>query len=116
MYKRQVDAFQEGAFDVFCVSLLAGGTGLNLTNASYVIHTDPWWNPAVEEQATSRAHRMGQTAPVTVYRLVARGTIEEAVLAMHASKKDLAEAVLEGKSTAKAITSAELLDLLRFGG
>ena len=110
-----VDAFQRGEYDVFCVSLLAGGTGLNLTSASYVIHTDPWWNPAAEEQATSRAHRMGQTMPVTVYRLVARGTIEEAVLAMHASKKELASAVLEGKASAKAVTSTELLELLRFG-
>ena len=110
-----VEAFQRGEYDVFCVSLLAGGTGLNLTSASYVIHTDPWWNPAAEEQATSRAHRMGQTEPVTVYRLVARGTIEEAVLAMHASKKELASAVLEGKASAKAITSTELLELLRFG-
>ncbi len=110
-----VEAFQRGEYDVFCVSLLAGGTGLNLTRASYVIHTDPWWNPAAEEQATSRAHRMGQTEPVTVYRLVARGTIEEAVLAMHASKKELASAVLEGKSSGKATTSAELLELLRFG-
>ena len=110
-----VEAFQRGEFDVFCVSLLAGGTGLNLTSASYVIHTDPWWNPAAEEQATSRAHRMGQTEPVTVYRLVARGTIEEAVLAMHAAKRELASAVLEGKASAKAITSVELLELLRFG-
>src|SRR5690606_685492 len=67
--KAIVDAFQRGEHDVFCVSLLAGGTGLNLTRASYVIHTDPWWNPAAEEQATSRAHRMGQDEPVTVYRL-----------------------------------------------
>jgi superfamily II DNA or RNA helicase len=110
-----VEAFQRGEYDVFCISLLAGGTGLNLTSASYVIHTDPWWNPAAEEQATSRAHRMGQTEPVTVYRLVTRGTIEEAVLAMHASKKELASAVLEGKASAKAITSTELLELLRFG-
>lgn len=110
-----VDAFQRGEYDVFCVSLLAGGTGLNLTSASYVIHTDPWWNPAAEEQATSRAHRMGQTEPVTVYRLVSRGTIEEAVLAMHSSKKELASAVLEGKASTKAITSTELLELLKFG-
>jgi superfamily II DNA or RNA helicase len=111
-----IDAFQRGDYDIFCVSLLAGGTGLNLTKASYVIHTDPWWNPAAEEQATSRAHRMGQTEPVTVYRLVSRGTIEEAVLQMHASKRELATAVLEGKANAKAISSAELIDLLRFGG
>ena len=110
-----VEAFQRGEYDVFCVSLLAGGTGLNLTSASYVIHTDPWWNPAAEEQATSRAHRMGQTDPVTVYRLVARGTIEEAVLSMHAAKRELAAAVLEGKANTKAISSEELLDLLRFG-
>ena len=114
--KAIVDAFQAGEYDVFCVSLLAGGTGLNLTNASYVIHTDPWWNPAAEEQATSRAHRMGQTDPVTVYRLVARGTIEEAVLKMHASKRELADAVLEGKATGKVVSSEELLDLLHFEG
>lgn len=113
-----VDAFQAGEHDAFCISLLAGGTGLNLTNASYVIHLDPWWNPAAEEQATSRAHRMGQTNPVTVYRLVARGTIEEAVLALHDDKRDLASAVLEGKSDAQAgpLSSKELLELLRFGG
>jgi SNF2 family DNA or RNA helicase len=113
--KPLIDAFQAGEYDVFCVSLLAGGTGLNLTKASYVIHLDPWWNPAAEEQATSRAHRMGQTNPVTVYRLVARGTIEEAVLEMHADKRELASTVLEGKGNPKAITSAELLHLLRFG-
>jgi superfamily II DNA or RNA helicase len=110
-----VEDFQAGKFDVFCVSLLAGGTGLNLTKASYVVHLDPWWNPAAEEQATSRTHRMGQSEPVTVYRLVARGTIEEAVLEMHERKKKLATAVLEGKGDAKAISETELLDLLRFG-
>jgi SNF2 family DNA or RNA helicase len=111
-----IDAFQAGQYDVFCVSLLAGGTGLNLTRASYVIHADPWWNPAAEEQATSRAHRMGQKEPVTVYRLVSRGTIEEAVLAMHERKRDLAAAVLAGKADARAIRSEDLLDLIRFGG
>jgi SNF2 family DNA or RNA helicase len=111
-----VESFQSGEYDVFCVSLLAGGTGLNLTKASYVLHLDPWWNPAVEEQATSRAHRMGQTEPVTVVRLVARGTIEEAVLHLHASKRKLAAAVLDGKGVPKGITSEELLDLLRFSG
>ncbi len=110
-----IDAFQNGEYDVFCISLLAGGTGLNLTKASYVIHLDPWWNPAAEEQATSRAHRMGQTEPVTVYRLVARGTIEEAVLDMQASKRELASAVLEGKGDAKIVSSEELLQLLKFG-
>ncbi len=81
-----------------------------------MIHLDPWWNPAAEEQATARAHRMGQTEPVTVYRLVANGTIEEAVLKMHAQKRELATAVLEGKGEAKAVTPQELLDLVRFEG
>ena len=111
-----IESFQRGEQDVFCVSLMAGGTGLNLTAASYVIHADPWWNPAVEEQATSRAHRMGQTEPVTVYRLVARGTIEEAVLQMHAAKRNLAEAVLAGQGDTTTITPSELLELVRFGG
>ncbi len=111
-----VDRFQAGELDVFCVSLLAGGTGLNLTKATYVIHLDPWWNPAAEEQATSRAHRMGQSDPVTVYRLVARGTIEEAVVALHGTKRELAQAVLDGKETARTVTTDELMDLLRFGG
>lgn len=107
-----IDAFQRGDYDIFCVSLLAGGTGLNLTRASYVVHLDPWWNPAAEEQATARAHRMGQKNPVTVYRLVARGTIEEAVLKLHARKRELAAAVLEGRGEATAVSSEELLELL----
>jgi superfamily II DNA or RNA helicase len=111
-----IDAFQRGELDVFCVSLLAGGTGLNLTRASYVLHLDPWWNPAAEEQATSRAHRMGQSSPVTVYRLVSRGTIEEAVLGMQADKRELASAVLDGKGNPRAFGADELLHLLRFGG
>lgn len=110
-----VSAFQAGEYDVFCISLMAGGTGLNLTGASYVIHLDPWWNPAVEEQATSRAHRMGQLSPVTVIRLVSKGTIEEAILDLHGKKRDLASAVLEGKATATSLTPDDLLRLLRFG-
>ena len=113
--KEIIDAFQRGEYDAFCISLMAGGTGLNLTRANYVIHLDPWWNPAVEEQATSRAHRMGQTEPVTVMRLVSRGTIEEGILELHARKRGLAEAVLEGKSTAKVLTADELLALVRYG-
>lgn len=113
--KAIVDGFQAGDYDVFCVSLRAGGTGLNLTRASYVIHLDPWWNPAVEEQATSRAHRLGQEQPVTMYRLVARGTIEEAVLEMHDEKRALASAILDGKATPSSVTSEELLELLSFG-
>ena len=77
----RVDRFQNGEGDLFLISLKAGGTGLNLTAADYVLHLDPWWNPAVEDQATDRAHRIGQQNPVTVYRLVAQDTIEEQNLA-----------------------------------
>ena len=83
---RRIAEFQRGEADVFLISLKAGGFGLNLTAADTVIHLDPWWNPAVEDQATARAHRMGQHRPVTAVRLVARGTIEEAVLGLHASQ------------------------------
>ena len=86
--------FQAGAAPIFLVSLKAGGVGLNLTAADTVIHLDPWWNPAVEQQASARAHRIGQTRPVTVYRLVAAGSIEERLLALQARKAALADAVL----------------------
>ena len=76
--EERVRAFQAGKADVFLLSLRAGGTGLNLTAATYVVHLDPCWNPAVEDQATDRAHRIGQERPVTVIRLVARGTIDQA--------------------------------------
>src|SRR5690606_7321216 len=75
-----IASFQDGTADAFLISLKAGGTGINLTAADYVIHLDPWWNPAVEDQATDRAHRIGQTRPVTVYRLISHGTIEEQIL------------------------------------
>ncbi|MCW5199073.1 DEAD/DEAH box helicase, partial [Desulfobulbus sp. F3] len=80
---RQVDAFQAGEGDLFLISLKAGGLGLNLTAADYVIHMDPWWNPAVEDQAADRAHRIGQKRPVTVYRLVTANTIEEKIVRLH---------------------------------
>ena len=89
--KKRVDAFQAGSGDVFLISLKAGGTGLNLTAADYVIHTDPWWNPAVEDQASDRAHRIGQQRPVTIYRLVAKDTIEEKIVELHHHKRDLAD-------------------------
>src|SRR5690606_18119674 len=82
-----VAAFQAGQGDVFLISLKAGGTGLNLTAADYVIHMDPWWNPAVEDQASDRAHRLGQTRPVTIYRFVTQGTIEEQIVELHRSKR-----------------------------
>ncbi len=89
-----VRRFQAGEADVFLISLKAGGFGLNLTAADYVLLLDPWWNPAVEDQAASRAHRMGQQSPVTVCRLVVRDTVEERILQMHQDKKELAESIL----------------------
>jgi SNF2 family DNA or RNA helicase len=108
-----VGSFQEGCADFLFISLTAGGTGLNLTHASHVIHLDPWWNPAIEEQATSRAHRMGQNKAVTVYRLVARATLEERILLMHRKKRDLVSAVLSGKADPKPLTQEELLSLFQ---
>ncbi|HLL22191.1 MAG TPA: DEAD/DEAH box helicase, partial [Kofleriaceae bacterium] len=113
--KTIVEAFQRGEGDVFLISLKAGGTGLNLTGADYVIHLDPWWNPAVEDQASDRAHRIGQTKPVTVYRLIARGTIEESILAMHADKRALVASVLEGTGAAARLSTRDLLALLAQG-
>jgi SNF2 family DNA or RNA helicase len=100
---------------VFLISLKAGGFGLNLTAADTVIHLDPWWNPAVEDQATARAHRIGQRKPVTAIRLVARDTIEEAVLGLHAAKRALAASLLEDTDVAAALGTDELLDLIRAG-
>jgi superfamily II DNA or RNA helicase len=112
---RLVERFQAGEGDLFLISLKAGGTGLNLTGADYVVHLDPWWNPAVEDQATDRAHRIGQTRPVTVYRLVAQGTIEEAIVALHAEKRDLVAGVLDGMDAAGALSPDELVALVRAG-
>ena len=96
-------------------ALKAGGVGLNLTAASYVVHLDPWWNPAVEDQASDRAHRLGQTKPVTVYRLIAAGTVEEKILALHRQKRDLVDAVLAGADRAAQLSEDDLLALLRDG-
>jgi SNF2 family DNA or RNA helicase len=81
---------------VFLFSLKAGGSGFNLTAADYVIHMDPWWNPAVEDQASDRAHRMGQKRPMTIYRLVTRNTIESKIVQLHQQKRELANNLLEG--------------------
>ena len=113
--QQRVEAFQNGEGDAFLISLKAGGTGLNLTAADYVIHMDPWWNPAVEDQATDRAHRIGQTKPVNVYRIIARGTIEEQILAMHEEKRDLVDGVLSGADAAAKLSTKELADLIRLG-
>ncbi len=111
--KDRVDDFQAGKGDVFLISLKAGGTGLNLTAADYVIHLDPWWNPAVEDQASDRAHRIGQQRPVTIYRMVLAGTIEEKILELHATKRDLAESLLEGTDRSGKLSTEELLRLIK---
>ena len=112
--KKRVAAFQSGQGDVFLLSLKAGGTGLNLTAADYVIHLDPWWNPAVEDQASDRAHRIGQKRPVTIYRMVQQGSVEEKILALHQSKRELAADFLEGTETSvKSLTEEDLLRLLQ---
>ncbi len=113
--QRRVDAFQDGEGELFLISLKAGGTGLNLTGADYVIHLDPWWNPAVEDQATDRAHRIGQERPVTVYRLVAEGTIEEQILELHADKRELVASVLDGTDRAARMNTDDLIKLIKEG-
>lgn len=110
--KKRVDAFQAGSGDVFLISLKAGGTGLNLTAADYVIHMDPWWNPAVEDQASDRAHRIGQQRPVTIYRLVAKDTIEDKIVDLHQHKRDLADSLLEGTDISGKISTEALLELI----
>ena len=111
--KEAVDAFQKGDGDLFLISLKAGGTGLNLTAADYVIHVDPWWNPAVEDQASDRAHRIGQQNPVTVYRLVAASSIEEKIVKLHEHKREMAEALLQNTDGKVSMNSKDLLELLR---
>ena len=109
----RVERFQtDPSCPVFLISLKAGGTGLNLTAADTVIHFDPWWNPAVEEQATGRAHRIGQNKVVTAYRLVAAGTIEEKIQALKGKKRELVASVLsEDQGGAKKLTKADLEEL-----
>jgi len=114
--QRRVTAFQRGEGDVFLISLKAGGLGLNLTAADYVIHLDPWWNPAAEDQASDRAHRIGQSRPVTVYRLVARDTIEERIVELHRHKRDLAHSLLSGTDVSGRLSTQQLLELMRASG
>ena len=105
--------FQSGEVPVFLLSLKAGGVGLNLTAADTVIHYDPWWNPAVEAQATARAHRIGQHKPVFVTRLVAQGTLEDSMMTLIARKRELAAALLDGDAGAlTGITLADVESLL----
>ncbi|MFH8569776.1 SNF2-related protein [Streptomyces sp. NPDC017993] len=111
--ERMVDRFQSGEAPVFLLSLKAAGTGLNLTRAGHVIHYDRWWNPAVEEQATDRAYRIGQTQPVQVHRLIAEGTVEDNIAQLLTAKRALADAVLSGGETALTeLSDAELADLV----
>jgi len=106
-----VDRFQAGEVPLFLISLKAGGTGLNLTAADIVIHYDPWWNSAVEHQATDRAHRIGQDKPVFVYKLIAAGTVEERIQQMQAEKQALADGLLGGAAQAKLPSPEEIAEL-----
>ncbi|AGF66735.1 helicase [Streptomyces hygroscopicus subsp. jinggangensis TL01] len=111
--ERMVDRFQDGGTPVLVLSLKAAGTGLNLTRAGHVIHFDRWWNPAVEEQATDRAYRIGQTQPVQVHRLVTEGTVEDRIAEVLASKRALADAILgSGEAALTELTDRELSDLV----
>lgn len=110
---KRVTAFQNGEGEVFLISLKAGGSGLNLTAADYVIHMDPWWNPAVEDQASDRAHRMGQQRPVTIYRLIAKHTIEEKIVALHQHKRDLADKLLAGNEQVSKLSVEDMLNMLK---
>ena len=111
--KAAVNAFQSGEGDLFLISLKAGGAGLNLTAADYVVHMDPWWNPAVEDQASDRAHRIGQKRPVTIYRLVAKGTIEDKIVDLHRHKRDLANSLLEGGDVSGKMSVEDILELIQ---
>src|SRR5206468_3628364 len=109
----RVERFQnDSACKLFLISLKAGGLGLNLTAAEYVFLLDPWWNPAVEAQAVDRAHRIGQTRPVFAYRLIARDTVEEKVLELQKTKRDLADAILGGDNSLIRDLKREDLELL----
>ncbi|MEJ8851889.1 DEAD/DEAH box helicase [Variovorax rhizosphaerae] len=110
---RRVSAFQAGGGALFLISLKAGGFGLNLTVADYVVIADPWWNPAAEDQASGRAHRIGQLRPVTVYRLVSAGTLEERIVELHQHKRALADGVLEGTESHSALDATALMELMR---
>ena len=103
----------DDSIPVFLISLKAGGSGLNLTGADYVIHYDPWWNPAVEDQATDRAHRIGQTKKVFVYRLITKGSVEEKIMKLKDKKRDLIDSIISvDRSIGKALTYEDLKDIL----
>ncbi|WP_372366243.1 DEAD/DEAH box helicase [Candidatus Uabimicrobium sp. HlEnr_7] len=110
--QKLINNFQKGKVNVFLISLKAGGVGLNLTAANTVIHLDPWWNPAVEDQATDRAHRIGQKKIVTVYRLVTSNTIEQKIINLHDNKRDLASKILDGTNKPNKLDTKTLMKLL----
>ena len=107
-----VKKFQTGAVPIFLISLKAGGTGLNLTAADTVIHYDPWWNPAAENQATDRAHRIGQNKAIFVHKLVCKGTIEDRILDLQKHKSDLVKALLSAETSKLKIDTETLSHLL----
>jgi SNF2 family DNA or RNA helicase len=109
---RLVNAFNAGARNVFLISLKAGGTGLNLIGADTVIHYDPWWNPAVEDQATDRAYRIGQTSNVYVLKLLTRNSVEENIYKLQQKKKELSDSVIQSKEVfINLLTREELEDI-----
>jgi SNF2 family DNA or RNA helicase len=111
--ERMVERFQDGEVPVFLLSLKAAGTGLNLTRADHVIHYDRWWNPAVEEQATDRAHRIGQENSVQVHRLIAEGTIEDRIASIHETKRELADAIVStGEAALTELSNEDLAELV----
>ena len=114
MKKRQtmVEQFQDGEKRIFISSLKAGGMGVNLTRANYVILLDPWWNPAIENQATDRAHRIGQKRCVSVIRLISQHTIEEKILRLHEKKQSISDDVLDGTSESYKLTYEDILDMV----
>jgi SNF2 family DNA or RNA helicase len=111
--EEMVTRFQGGGVPVFLLSLKAGGTGLNLTRATHVIHYDRWWNPAVEDQATDRAHRIGQDRAVQVHKLMAEGTLEDRIAELMDRKRSLAESVVgAGEAWLSELSDAELAELV----
>lgn len=110
--EKLVNDFQHGDCPFFLISLKAGGLGLNLTGANYIIHLDPWWNPAIEQQATDRAYRIGQSQKVTAYHLIASNTIEEKIMRLHETKRNIADALLEGTDISHKLSAKELLAML----
>ncbi|MBU5233098.1 helicase-related protein, partial [Agathobacter rectalis] len=108
-----VKQFNEDDTPIFLISLKAGGVGLNLTGADVVIHYDPWWNVAVQNQATDRAHRIGQTKKVTVYKMIAKGTIEEKIMKLQETKKDLADNIINGENVGiGSMSKDDIMELL----